>query len=146
MLSNFFSFMTVVLLSMFKFIAGPLAGAGLKLPITYTVIATITGMMLSVLLISFAGPFIKKNIIHRFWPPKVLFSKKNRRIVSIWKKYGMLGVAFLTPILLSPIVGTLIAANFGEKASRVIMYMFISALLWSIGISTLIYQLKQVLV
>jgi membrane protein DedA with SNARE-associated domain len=144
MLSNVLSFFTVVLFSMFKFFAGPLTGLALKLPLLATICATILGMMVSVLFVSFSGPFMKEKVINRFWPTKVLFSKKNRKIVSIWKKYGLVGVAFLTPILLSPIIGTMIAARFGENPPRIILYMFVSALLWGIGLSVILYQIQQV--
>ena len=46
--------------------------------------------------------------------------------------------------LFSTIIGTMIAARFGEKPLRIILYMFVSALLWGIALSVILYQIKQV--
>jgi uncharacterized membrane protein YraQ (UPF0718 family) len=134
----------VLLFSMVKFAFAPLMGLAFKLPIYQTIVASIIGMMLTVTVVSYAGPFIKKHIINRFWPTKILFSKKNRRIVTIWKKYGLAGVAFLAPII-NPIVATLIAASFGEKASKILLFMLISSVSWAVVISYFVYEIKQLL-
>lgn len=144
--SIFFGFITVFLLSMLKCILGPMAGLGLKLPLYIAIIANFSGMLSSVIIFSFAGDYLKQNVLDRFFPSKNLFSKKNRRIVVIWKKYGLLGVAFLTPILLMPIGGTLIAASFGEKPLRIISFMFFSMLFWSITLTYFVYEIKQMFI
>jgi hypothetical protein len=38
----------------------------------------------------------------------------------------------------------MIAARFGEKPPRIILYMFVSALLWGIALSVILYQIQQV--
>ena len=49
-------------------------------------------------------------------------------MVKLWRKRGMLGVAFLTPVLFSPIIGTMIAISFGEQKRNIIIKMLISAI------------------
>lgn len=64
--------------------------------------------------------------------PKKINYRRNRRLLIIWKKFGLYGIAFLTPPILSPPVGAIIAVSFGEKQSRIILFMTISTLFWAL--------------
>ncbi|HTE30682.1 MAG TPA: hypothetical protein VK666_09945, partial [Chryseolinea sp.] len=81
---------------MIKFIFGPVGGYAARLNILTTIIVTIAGMMTVVFLFSFFGHFMRTKILNRFMRNKKKFSEKNRRFVTIWKKYGLVGVAVLT--------------------------------------------------
>lgn len=129
----------VYLPSMLKFILGPLGGFAAKLHVVTTIIATVAGTMTVVLAFSFAGDWIRNNVLNRFFPNRRRFSDRNRRFVTIWKKYGVAGVAFLTPLLLTPIGGTLLAISFGSPRDKLILYMLISASAWASIFSLLIY-------
>lgn len=144
--SEIYGFITVALLSMFKCIAGILAGVAMKLPIWTVISANAIGMILTAVVVSLAGPFIKSKIIDKWFPPKKLFSKKNRRTIKVWKSYGLYGVAFLTPILLMPLGGTLIAITFGEKPLKIITYMTIAMIFWATVLTFIVYQIKQAVV
>ncbi len=69
--------------------------------------------------------------------PKKIFTKRNRKFVIIWKKYGLVGVAFLTPILLSIPIGTLLANSLVSNRKKIIIYMFFSILFWSVTMTTM---------
>jgi len=97
----------VYYLSMIKFILGPLTGAAIKLHIIETTILTILGMMTSVFVISIIGDKIRKRITKIIYKNRQLDSSKMKRINKILKAYGAKGAAFLTPLLLTPILGTL---------------------------------------
>lgn len=124
--------------SMLKFIFGPVTGYALKLNLATTILATVAGMMTVVVSLSFAGDWLVKHVISRF-RPKQKFSDRTKRFVIIWKKYGVAGVAFLTPILLTPIGGTLLAISFGSPRDKLLFYMFISASFWASVFSLAIY-------
>ena len=128
--------------SMIKFIFGPLQGFvyGLKWYETFGL--TVLGMMTSVFVFSFLGTWLKKNIIDRINTNKKTFTKRSRNIVVTWNKYGLHGVAFLTPILFTPIGGTIIATSFGESKRRIILFMFISATFWGFLLSYGIFTFK----
>lgn len=143
---SIYSLVSVVLLSMFKCIAGILTGIALQLPLYVTIIGNIIGMLLTVIIVSFTGPFLKKKIINRWFPVKKLFSKKNRKIIKVWNSYGLIGVAFLTPILLMPLGGTLIAISFGERPVKIILYMFISIIFWANVLTFIMYSLKNAII
>jgi len=128
-------YLSVYLVSMLKFIGGPTIGAAVGLTFFETVILTILGMMTTVLVISFFGPSFRHWLNKVFRRDKKLFTKRNRKFVIFWKKYGLFGVSFLTPIVFSPIVGTLLVNAFGGSKSKILGYMLISAIFWSFALA-----------
>ncbi len=142
------TFVSIYLLSMVKFIFGPTLGLAAGYPYLKTVLITMLGMMSSVVLFSYLGDFIRLRIFNRIYKPKKkkTFSKKSRRFVRIWRKYGVKGVAFLSPILLTPIGGTVILTTFGSPRPQIIYYMFISAIFWSFIITGFLYFGKEMVV
>jgi membrane protein DedA with SNARE-associated domain len=136
---EFFKIISIILLTMIKFIAGPTLGYTAGLSFFATIIITITGMMLSVFLFTFLGNIIRMEILDKIFKRKKIFSKRSRRFVSIWKNYGIKGVAFLTPLLLTPIGGTIILTSYHTSKRIIILYMSISAILWSIILTSIIY-------
>jgi hypothetical protein len=129
---------------MFKFIFGPIFGVEFEVSVWLTALLTGTGMMLSVVLISYLGEGIREILLSKLKKRKRyrVFTKRKRKIVRIWQRFGMSGVAFLTPALLTPIGGTLIALSFGVKKSKIILYMTLSAIFWSPIISFFIEEIK----
>ena len=62
-------------------------------------------------------------------------SRRTRRAVRIWRRAGVVGVAFLTPVLFSPIGGAILAASFRPKKRRLWPAMAASALCWGLLMS-----------
>lgn len=138
-------FLQVLGLSMFKFFFGPLWGAKLGLHFALTFVAAVGGMTLSVLIFSFFGIKIKAYIVKTFYKKqRRIFTPKNRRIVTVWLKYGLMGIAFLTPPLLTPPIGTLIAGGFGEPRGRIVLYMLVSSLFWGLLVCYAAYELRHI--
>lgn len=132
-------YLTVFLFSMFKFAFGAISGIAAGLSVAETFFFSVLGMMFSVVLFSILSLQVKEYVARRNKDKvKPLFSTKTRKMVRLWNKYGLVGVAFLTPILFSPIVGTMLAVSFGEKRSRIFAYMLMSAIFWGLGISILV--------
>lgn len=129
---------------MLKFILGPLLGPAFDFPVWLTALLTAIGMMSSVVLFSYLGESIRLIIVSKLKKRKryKVFSKRKRRIIRIWQKFGIKGVAFLTPLVLTPIGGTLIALSFGVRRSQIILYMAISAVFWSPIFSFFIEEIK----
>lgn len=125
----------VFLVSMAKFFFGPLAGYAAGLPIVVTMIATVAGMMATILLFAFLGEWLHKKFPHWFKRKEKNLEAPDSRMTRIWKKYGLFGIAFLTPVLLSPIGGAIFAVASGSPKGKIILYMFISALFW-VGFQT----------
>lgn len=70
---------------------------------------------------------------------KKTFTKRNRRIVRIKQQYGLIGIAFSTPILLSIPLGTFLVIRYYRSSKKKFLYLLISNLIWSI-IYTVFYQ------
>ena len=128
----------VFLPSMLKLILGPLAGYGLKLNIFVTMIASLAGMMTIVTIITYSGQMLR-NKIERF------FSKhlKHGKLYKFIEKWGLWGVVILTPLILMPIPGALLALGFQQKHTKqqILLYMLISGAAWSAIFTLVIYFL-----
>lgn len=137
-------YFSVYFLSMLKFIAGPLTGFATGINFFETCIFTVLGMMTSVFLFSYFGKLLREKILKRFFINKKRFTRKNRQFVSIWKSYGMFGISFLTPVLFSPIGGTVLITSLGGMSHKrkLFGYMFFSACFWSVIYTTIIHQFK----
>ncbi|MBY0433076.1 MAG: hypothetical protein K2U26_03100 [Cyclobacteriaceae bacterium] len=129
----------VFLSAMLKFILGPMFGFAARLHFVTTVLVTIGAMMTVVVALTYFGGWVRTRIMDRFFNKKKKFTPGNRRFVVIWKKYGLVGVAFLTPLFLTPIGGTLLAVSSGSPKEKIILYMLISASAWALIFSTIIY-------
>ncbi len=129
----------VILFSALKFVLGPTLGLAERLHFLTTAIATIIGMMLSVVVFVYFGNWIRTRVFDRFFPRRKKISIPNPRMESIWKKYGLAGIAALTPVILTPIGGTLLAISFGGSQRKIIAYMLVSAVFWSVILTTVVY-------
>ena len=129
----------VYLSSMLKFIFGPIGGYAAGLNLITTILATVAGMMTVVLSFTYAGNWLREHVINRFFKKSKKFSGSNRKFVKIWKKYGLVGVAALTPIILTPIGGSILAVSSGSPKEKIVLFMFISATVWSVIFSVAIY-------
>lgn len=138
MIETLLEYGMVFITSMFKFALGPLAGIMARdMSIVETAVLTILGMMTTVLIIASIKDEFRKKLIWKFKRNKALFTRRNRRIVRIWNAYGLAGVAFLTPVLFSPIVGVFVAISFGGSKRKMVKYMFVSAAFWGFTLSIL---------
>jgi hypothetical protein len=77
---------------------------------------------------------------YRTTKPKI-FSKRIRYAVDIWKRFGMKGIAALTPLIFTPIGGSLLSLSFKVPIPRILLLMGISSLIWSLIYVAGIYQL-----
>jgi hypothetical protein len=74
---------------------------------------------------------------------KKVFTRRNRKIVTIWKKFGLVGLAFITPVILSIPIGTVIANSYVRNRKKIFLFMFISILFWSV-LMTSLFELYHV--
>lgn len=104
------------------------------------------GGMGGITFFAFAGTWLRKRRKSR---KKSVHDRKKirraRKYLRFWKKYGIYGVALLTPPMLSPPIGTAIAVAFGEKRKRLLIFMAISMALWAGLIAILGEELTDLL-
>jgi len=63
---------------------------------------------------------------------KKIFTRKNRRIVRIKKKYGLIGIALITPFLLSIPVGVFLVVRYYRNSKSKYLYLIAANLFWSV--------------
>lgn len=128
------SYLTVYLLGSTKFALAPPTGIGLGLSEWETMLCTIAGMATTAFLVPLLGErlfaYLRKKSLKKGKKVKV-FSPRKRLIVKIWQKFSIWGIAFLTPILFSPIVGCAIAVSFGVQRQKILLTMLLSAIFWA---------------
>lgn len=65
---------------------------------------------------------------------KPIFTKRNRMIIRLMQKYGLNGIAVLTPLLSLPL-GVFIAERINEKfiqdRKKVLLYLCVSMVVWT---------------
>lgn len=130
-------YFTVYFLSGLKFVFGPTFGVANNLPVPAIIVLTALGMMTTIYLFTFFGDEIRR-FFSRFRKNKKVFSKKSRRFVKIWRKFGLKGVCLLTPLVLTPPGGGLLVNLLGSNKRKILKWMWISAFLWSTIISLVV--------
>lgn len=68
---------------------------------------------------------------------KKIFTGRNRRIVKLKVKYGLIGIALLTPVILSIPIGTFIATKVVSNKKKVVLYLSVSILLWAFFLTSI---------
>jgi hypothetical protein len=145
MVTGIGKYLSVYFVSMLKFIGGPTLGFAVGLSMIETVATTVMGMMTTVVIVSFFGPGLRKWINKTFRKDQKVFSQRNRKFVIFWNKYGLFGISFLTPILFSPILGTLLVNAFGASRFKILGYMLFSAIFWSFALSNAFHLIPMLI-
>ncbi len=63
---------------------------------------------------------------------KKVFTRRNRRIVRTKQKYGLIGIALITPFLLSIPVGVFLVVRYYRHSRTKFLYLIAANLLWSV--------------
>jgi membrane protein DedA with SNARE-associated domain len=129
----------VFLSSMIKFIFGPIGGKAAGLHLITTMIVTAASMMTVVVAFTYFGEFLREKIIHRFLRKKKTVDEADKKKTGFFSKYGLAGIAMLTPIILTPIGGTLLAVGVSPNREKIIFYMLVSACVWSVLLTLAVY-------
>jgi uncharacterized membrane protein len=137
---------SVFLLSTVKFVFGgiPLAlafGFPFFKVVTITTLGGFTGVIffvfLSDKLIASVKKIKDKNQIKDLrLSTKKIFTKKNKIIIKVKHRFGLLGIAILTPFLISIPLGCYIAVRYFKNKQKILIYMFSSVLFLSIFLSS----------
>jgi hypothetical protein len=73
-----------------------------------------------------------RHILEDEQQEKKIFTRKNRRIVRIKQKYGLIGIALITPLLLSIPVGVFLVVRYYNTNRKKFIYLIASNLIWSV--------------
>ena len=156
-----FKLIQVVIVSGIKFLFAPLISVGYGFNYLQTVLFTTAGGILGILFFYFFSKWIikqygkyypivfsyfsgvhvekAKKILNCDQPPKKKFTRKNKSIINLRRKYGFFGIVLFTPVLLSIPIGAFLAQKYYSKKANVLIYMSISVVLWSFFMSSIFF-------
>jgi uncharacterized membrane protein len=142
---DWWEIISVFLLSTVKFVFGAVPFAlGLGFSFLEAVTVTSAGGFVGVSIFVYMSDWIVDRIKKRKLekkhdqpvPEKKKFTRKNKIIVKVKMRFGLIGIAFLTPLLLSIPIGCFLAVRYFKNKHRILVYMFVSILFWSVSISS----------
>lgn len=144
--SSWLEIVSVFLMSSVKFVFGgvPLAlvyGFSFFKAVTVTSLGGFTGAAFFVFMSDKLIAFFKKRKAQKKETAtesnqKKIFTRKNKIIVIVKKRFGLLGIAVLTPLLFSIPIGCFLAVRYFKDKQRIIIYMFGSILFWAVALSS----------
>ncbi len=143
MVEYFLTFLGIYVLCLFKFIAGPVFGAAVGYSLLEIEIVTVSGMMTSVVAFAFVGEWIKHTWVIKIRKNPKRFTKRTRQIIKVWQKFGVWGIACLTPVIFTPIGGTIIMVSFGIPKRKILFSMLVSAIVWALIFGVSIHKMLE---
>jgi hypothetical protein len=125
----------VVFWSAIKYIVGFFMALGMGFNFIETLIYNVGGGMLGVVVYLYLWDFIFQ-LRMKYFPPKpitgIKMSKWRRFLIKVIKKYELMGIVILTPIILTPPIGTIIAITLEKNKWKIKRMMFLSFLGWTL--------------
>ncbi|GAB4381638.1 MAG: hypothetical protein Kow0075_13380 [Salibacteraceae bacterium] len=129
----------LVLFSSVKFLFAPSTVYLSGYNVWQTILITIIGGFLGVVVFYKGGSYIFAWWTRRFGGGKATkkFNRRTRTLVKIKNKYGLYGLAFLSPCLISIPIGAVVAAKYFRHDNRTIPVFFSAVVFWSITLTML---------
>jgi ABC-type antimicrobial peptide transport system permease subunit len=145
-LEKILQILLVVILSATKFLTAPITSLNIGFGYIETLLITTIGGLIGVFFFFYLSSaimlMISKLSSHKSKQkpskPKKKFTWKNKLIIHIKREYGLIGLAAVTPVLLSIPLGTFLAARFFSDQKKVIGYLSASVIVWSVIVSSVV--------
>ncbi len=101
------------------------------------------GGVIGVIFFSYTGSGIRHFYLERRKKKKLQFNyRKAKKWYIFWKKYGIWGVAFISPFI-SPMISVFISLAFSESPKRIVKVICTAILIWSL-IFALIIEIRNI--
>jgi hypothetical protein len=88
-------------------------------------VAAAAGGLLGAALVSIAGERLQYWLYSLRW-----FSKRRARVERLWNRYGLIGVAFQSPVIAGTLISTLVALGLGAPPRKLLFWMSMSLVFW----------------
>ncbi len=120
-------------LSATKFLMGVMMAIVFGLPLWLAFLLTVLGGLLGVLIFGGLGETILYGLGFLKKPDsdKLRINKNIRRIVRIRRKFGLWGIALLTPVILTVPVGAMVGVLIEPRLRVLLSYMAVAFVVWS---------------
>lgn len=103
-------------------------GLALGLPAPVVWIMTVAGSLTSTTIVAYAGEALRDWLVRRRGkdgPPRT------GRIYRIWLRYGVPGWGLVSPLFMTPPMGTAVALMLGAPRRRLMVWMFAGVMVWT---------------
>lgn len=141
--SNLHKYGIVTLSCMVKYLVGIIYAGADGLNYYETATFSALGGVLGVVFFSYFGAGLRKYYLA--WRRKKqhpINFRRAKRIRNFWNHYGLLGIAFICPFI-SPMLAVFIALAFREDYRKIIKYLSISVVIWSLLLPLLLVFTKD---
>lgn len=135
----------IFLLSAVKLLFAPGTAVASGFTFWKTVVVTTAGGTAGVLFFYFLGQWIMqrmgvyadrwRSIRNKSKGRRSVFNRKNRFIIRVKHRYGLIGLALLTPCVISIPIGAVVAARFYNHDRLTLPLLILSVILWCIGLT-----------
>jgi hypothetical protein len=126
--------LSILLLSSTKYLVGiVLAASSMEEgSVVLNYLFNIIGGILGIIFFIYFGSFLKKILMRFNWFRKVRkFSWKNRTIVKVRRAFGVPGIAFITPVVLSIPLGIFVALTITSNKRKILLWTTAACIFWS---------------
>lgn len=136
----------LMLIASVKFLYAPTAVYMAGYNFLQSLLITSGGGFLGVFIFFYLGELILRGW-RKLFPqkkPKRRFTKGNRLFVKIRARYGLYGLAFVTPCIISIPVGCLLAARYYSHSRAVLPLLFVSVVFWSVVLTSITFLIGPI--
>ncbi len=88
-------------------------------------VAAAAGGLLGAALVTIAGERLQRWLYSLRW-----FSKRRARAERLWNRYGLIGVAFQSPVFAGTLISTLVALGLGAPPRKLLFWISMSLVFW----------------
>lgn len=128
-------FVLILISSSVKYSFATIWAADSELGLIGAFISNFSGGLLGVLGFTLVEGKIKKWLKERRKnKPYRIFNRKNRILVKIRRRFGLIGIAFITPVLLTIPLGVMMQLSLTQNRKKIILYTLLSCLFWTSAI------------
>lgn len=139
---------SVFLLSTVKFALAVPAASAANFSFVKTVFVCSAGGAVGIITFTYLSEWINGRIKKTSSSTEVKKNKNkftftNKLIIKVKKYFGLLGIAAITPILLSIPIGVFLAVRYYKHKAQIISYMLASVVFWSMAMYFLVHGFRS---
>lgn len=132
----------IILISAIPFVEsffGTFIGIVAGMPVWAALLAAVIGNMLSLALVVYGAHWVRSFVLKRKKPKELseFQTKRRAKAQRLFDKFGVPGVSLLGPLALPSQFTAPLMVSFGANRNLVMIWMFVSVVLWGIGFGLL---------
>ncbi len=105
-------------------------------PVWTGVLSAIGSMASAFIVVLVGGPL--RNWMVKRWDRKRQ-SGKPGKMKAIWDRYGVAGLGLVSPLITGAPLGAVIGVSFGARAGRLLVWMCVGIVVWSVILTALVH-------